>query len=188
MVRSADRVEAIVCLFGRLEPTDRHAELGSRAPGRGPDSRDSSRLAVMDWEVNTRDIHGDATFNLADLMPELWGKIDVPLWQLDVVQAAGTQGEDVVNALLAGGNARAQADVTQALKPYRVRVRPVPFQDLRRRVAVGLERPEQRVLIRSAVQQGRYVLGRPVPGGSPILAWLHPLKGWSRQKSPGGST
>jgi phenylacetate-coenzyme A ligase PaaK-like adenylate-forming protein len=128
----------------------RQGMVRTRCPGCGRSvPRIGADISRMEWETTTRDIHGDATYDLADVMPILWGEIDVPLWQLDVVRDAGSQGEDVVNALLAGGNANAQQNVTQALKPFRMRVRPVPFQDLRRRIGVGLERPETRVLIRS---------------------------------------
>ena len=128
----------------------RQGMVRSRCPGCGRSvPRIGADISRMEWDATTRDLHGEASFDLSDVMPILWGEVDVPLWQLDVVRAAGPQGEDVVNALLAGGNQNAQANVTQALKPFRMRVRPVPFQDLRRRIGVGIERPETRVLIRS---------------------------------------
>ncbi len=131
----------------------RQGMVRSRCPGCGRSvPRIGADISRLEWtDAATRDLSGDAQFDLADLFPVLWGETDIPLWQVDLVQGAGPHGEDVVNALLAGGNATAQANVTRDLKPFRVRVRPVPFQDLRRRVGVGLERSEQRVLIRSAV-------------------------------------
>ncbi|MEX2459248.1 MAG: hypothetical protein WD770_09710 [Actinomycetota bacterium] len=130
----------------------RQGMVRSKCPGCGRMvPRVGADISRLDWSVATRDLHGDAAFDVADVMPLLWGELDVPMFQVDVVQQAGPHGEDVINVLLAGGNATAQARVTQELKPYRMRVRPVPFQDLRRRVGVGVERPEQRVLLRSAV-------------------------------------
>jgi hypothetical protein len=128
----------------------RQGMVRSKCPGCGRQvPRIGADVSRLEWEATTRDLHGEASYDLSDVMPILWGEIDVPLWQLDVVRDAGNQGEDVVNALLAGGNSTAQANIMQALKPYRMRVRPVPFQDLRRRIGVGLERPETRVLIRA---------------------------------------
>ena len=110
-------------------------------------------VSRLEWsDASTRDLSGDAQFDLADMFPVLWGETDIPLWQVDLVQGAGPHGEDVVNALLAGGQRHrpGERDARRSSRSV-MRVRPVPFQDLRRRVGVGLERPEQRVLLRSSI-------------------------------------
>ena len=105
-------------------------------------------VSFLDWHARVVGSRGEVRVDLADVLPVLWGAPAVPLWQVEVLRGAGPGGTDLAYAHL-GGALREDAEFLQKqLAPYGVRVRLVPLKELGRRMGLGTERPEQRVVIR----------------------------------------
>lgn len=107
-------------------------------------------VSRVEWQARVVGSNGEVMVDVSDVLPTLWRASNVPLWQLEIVRGGGPDGTDAINAHL-GGVVEAEAEELQrSLAPYGVRCRLVSFQDLSRRMGVGLERPEVRVRVREA--------------------------------------
>ncbi|HEX6207711.1 MAG TPA: hypothetical protein VF058_05055 [Actinomycetota bacterium] len=107
-------------------------------------------ISYTDWLVRTTGSQGEVRLDLAEVLPVLWEARGVPLWQVEIARGAGPGRADLVTAYLGGAGERDAEQVERALGPFGVRSRPVPLQDLGRRMGMGTERPEERVVVRSS--------------------------------------
>ncbi|HUG88739.1 MAG TPA: hypothetical protein VMP42_08220 [Actinomycetota bacterium] len=105
-------------------------------------------LSFTDWLVRTVGSQGEVRVDLAEVLPVLWEARGVPLWQIEVARGAGPDRTDLVTAYLGGASERDVPTIETALRPFGVRARSVPLQDLGRRMGMGTERLEERVVIR----------------------------------------
>lgn len=105
-------------------------------------------ISSTDWLVRTRGPEGASRVDLAEALPSLWGARGVPLWQVEVVRGAGPDRRDLVTAYLGGPAARDAEEVERALRPFGMRTRAVPLRELGRRMGMGTERSEERVVVR----------------------------------------
>jgi hypothetical protein len=106
-------------------------------------------ISRLEWRARVRLKSGETTVDLADVLPLLWRSEGVLLWQVELVPNGATGGADRVNAYLAGPE-REVRQLGKALARDGVKFQSVPFRELTRRMGVGLERPEVRVVVRPA--------------------------------------
>ena len=121
---------------------DRCAGCGRTVPRIAPD------LSRTEWRARVAGRQGPVEVDVADALPALWRATGIPLWQVEIRRGAGPSGTDVVEAMLGGAVPQDVEDLRRRLAPLGVRCRPVPFAELRQRMGVGLERAEQRVVVR----------------------------------------
>ncbi|MDQ3991262.1 MAG: hypothetical protein M3245_02975 [Actinomycetota bacterium] len=105
-------------------------------------------LSHRDWEARVVTDRGKVRVDLADVFPVLW-RSKVALWQLEMVRDVGPAGGDLVTAYMGGANPWDLKDLEPALAAYGVRVQGLSVPEIGRRLGVGLERPEARIVVRS---------------------------------------
>ncbi|MGH2740863.1 MAG: phenylacetate--CoA ligase family protein [Actinomycetota bacterium] len=102
-------------------------------------------ISRVEWRTTVRTRKGEVPVDLADVMPALWRASSVPVWELEVIRDPRGGGSDSIVAYLGGADQDQAREVQRALAPYGVRCKVLPFPQLSRRLALGLERPEARV-------------------------------------------
>lgn len=102
-------------------------------------------ISRLEWRTTVHTRKGDVLVDLADVMPALWRATGVPVWELEVTRDSREGRADTVVAYLGGAEQPQAREVQKALAPYGIRCKVLPFQQLSRRLGVGLERPEARV-------------------------------------------
>lgn len=107
-------------------------------------------LSLTEWRARVAGPRGELSVDLADVFPVLWSAGAVPLWQVEVVRGGGPGGTDAVRAYLGGVSEGESDELRSRLAPLGVRCRTVAMRDLSRRMGLGRERPEERVVIRPA--------------------------------------
>ena len=107
-------------------------------------------LSRVEWRANVTGPTGPLEVDLADVLPELWAARGVALWQLELERGGGLRGSDAIVAYVGGASPREISQLQAKLAPYGVRCWSMPVRDLGRRMGVGTERPERRVVVRSA--------------------------------------
>jgi len=135
----------------------------ARCPGCGRSvQRILPDLSYREWQVRVFGSRGRVDVDLADVLPLLWQAHGVPLWQIDVARGGGPEGTDLVHAYLGGALENDVRELQRSLAPHGVRCRIVDLRDLGRRMGVGTERPEERVVVGPAAVRWDH---RPPTGG-----------------------